>query len=138
MYFPLTFFSACIKISETAKKPRIAGTKAIPAAKSEYPKLCLKQALKYNNQMYFITDHKDFYNINEKLESIGLTSSYHKVTSDDYGEEKQGTFYHTKNIQKQYHIDYIYTKALGSKKLDIGSYSDWIKLSDHVPLIFDC
>ena len=29
-YFPIAFFSACTKISDTAKKPKIAGTNAIP------------------------------------------------------------------------------------------------------------
>jgi exonuclease III len=78
--------------------------------------------------------NKDFYNINEKLELIGLSSSYHKVTSDDYGEEKQGTFYHTKNIQKQYHIDYIYTCGMDVKSVNIGVYEDWVQYSDHCPI----
>ena len=78
--------------------------------------------------------NKDFYNINEKLESIGLSSSYHKVTSDDYGEEKQKTFYHTKNIQKQYHIDYIYTCGMDLKSVNVGTFEDWITFSDHCPV----
>ena len=78
--------------------------------------------------------NKDFYNINKKLELIGLSSSYHKVTSDDYGEEKQGTFYHTKNIQKQYHIDYIYTCGMDVKSVNIGVYEDWVQYSDHCPM----
>ena len=41
LYLPLAVFSACTKISDTAKKPRIAGTKAIPAARSVRPKLYL-------------------------------------------------------------------------------------------------
>ena len=38
-YWPVAFFSACTKISETAKNPRMAGTKAMPAARSVKPKL---------------------------------------------------------------------------------------------------
>ena len=78
--------------------------------------------------------NKDFYNINEKLESIGLSSAYHKLTSDDYGEEKKGTFYHTKNIQKKYHIDYIYTCGMDLRSVNVGKFEDWIQYSDHCPI----
>ena len=78
--------------------------------------------------------NKDFYNVNEKLESIGLSSAYHKLTSDDYGEEKRGTFYHTKNIQKQYHIDYIYTCGMDLKSVNVGKPEDWVQYSDHCPI----
>ena len=36
---PVARFSAWTKISDTAKKPRIAGTNAMPAARSAKPKL---------------------------------------------------------------------------------------------------
>ena len=38
-YFPLMLRSACTNTSDTAKKPRMAGTKAMPAARSVKPKL---------------------------------------------------------------------------------------------------
>jgi endonuclease/exonuclease/phosphatase family metal-dependent hydrolase len=83
-------------------------------------------------------NRNNFVEINSELNKIGLKSAYHSLADEVFGEEAKGTLFHTKKESKKYHIDYIYTKALGSKKLDIGSYSDWIKLSDHVPLIFDC
>jgi len=79
-------------------------------------------------------NNRDFYNINEKLELIGLSSSYHKLTSEDFSQEKQGTFYHTKNIQKKYHIDYIYTCGMDVKSINIGNFEDWVKYSDHCPI----
>ena len=33
------------------------------------------------------------------------------------------------------YIDYIFTKGIAPVSLDVGSYEDWIKASDHMPLI---
>ncbi len=65
---------------------------------------------------------------------LGYESSYHKKTQDIFGKEKETTFYHTKKEDKKYHIDYIYTKEMNIKSLDIGLYDNWIKHSDHYPV----
>jgi hypothetical protein len=36
---------------------------------------------------------------------------------------------------KTYHIDYVYLKGLETIQLDVGNYNDWVKLSNHVPII---
>ena len=89
----------------------------------------------FNNSMIWDKpSKKSFYNLNDKLNSIGHSSSYHKLTSDDFGKEKKGTFYHTKNIQKKYHIDYIYTYGMDLKSVNVGTFEDWVQYSDHCPI----
>ena len=34
-------------------------------------------------------------------------------------------------------IDYLYTKSVTAISAEVGSYEDWIELSDHTPLIVD-
>ena len=45
------------------------------------------------------------------------------------------TFFHTKKENKSYHIDFLFLKALNAQRVEIGSYSEWIRFSDHMPLI---
>ncbi|MBT3673680.1 MAG: endonuclease/exonuclease/phosphatase family protein, partial [Proteobacteria bacterium] len=73
--------------------------------------------------------------INQNFESLGFASAYHADTEDEFGQEDKPTFFHTKNREKTYHIDYIYLKGLEAIQVDVGTYDDWIKLSDHVPII---
>ena len=89
----------------------------------------------FNNSIIWDkTSNPDFYNINNQLNLLGYESSYHKKTQDIFGKEKETTFYHTKKEDKKYHIDYIYTKEMNIKSLDIGLYDNWIKHSDHCPV----
>lgn len=70
----------------------------------------------------------------EDLVKKGFLSAYHSTNGDEFGEETQKTFFHTKKQKLGYHIDYIFSK----KKISsfcLGSFEDWIKYSDHVPLI---
>ena len=69
----------------------------------------------------------------KEIENKGFFSSYHSSYGDKFGEESNKTFFHTKKENLSYHIDYIFSK----KKIDnfyLGTYKDWIKSSDHVPL----
>ena len=91
----------------------------------------------FNNSI--IWDKKDnennFNNINDHFMNLGFASNYHSLKKETFGKESSATFYHTKNESKKYHIDYIYSKNLIPKKLQVGLYSDWIEYSDHTPLI---
>ena len=65
-------------------------------------------------------------------------SVYHQLTNTDHGHESHPTLYLTKNIDKPYHMDYCCaSKSLFSENtsIEIGVYEDWIKLSDHMPVI---
>lgn len=79
----------------------------------------------------------NFQNINSSLKDLGFESSYHSLSGDKFGSEKEATFYHTKKESKQYHIDYLYTKSLDVKSVNVGKFQDWIKLSDHCPMTIE-
>ena len=83
-------------------------------------------------------NENNFQNINKRLEDLGFRSAYHSNTNDGYGSEKTATFFHTKQESKKYHIDYLYLKSLESSSIELGNYDDWIKLSDHVPIMVEC
>ena len=74
------------------------------------------------------------------LNDRNIYSLYHKLTETLHGQEDHPTLYLTKSIEKPYHMDYCCaSKNLFSNEttLEIGGYQDWIKLSDHMPLIID-
>ena len=77
----------------------------------------------------------NFLNIESFLRNLDYKSVYHSHFNEEYGCEKQPTFFHTKNENKSYHIDFLFLKSFNSKKVELGSYSEWIKFSDHMPLI---
>jgi exonuclease III len=77
----------------------------------------------------------DFQNINLSLVDLGFQSSYHQYFEEEFGKETQGTLFHTKNKDKPYHIDYCYFKNFQLEKVKLESFDDWIKHSDHLPVI---
>ena len=93
----------------------------------------------FNNSVIWDKPNKEnnFQNINSKLESLGFTSAYHSITNDEFGSEENATFFHTKQESKKYHIDYLFLKSLRCKSINLGQYQDWIKLSDHSPLVVE-
>jgi exonuclease III len=93
----------------------------------------------FNNSIIWDKPNNDnnFQNINAKLNDLGFVSAYHSISGDSFGHENEATFFHTKNESKKYHIDYLYTKSLDTKSITIGKYKDWIKLSDHSPVMIE-
>ena len=93
----------------------------------------------FNNSVIWDKPNKEnnFQNINSKLGSLGFASAYHSITNDEFGSEENATFFHTKQESKKYHIDYLFLKSLRCKSINLGQYQDWIKLSDHSPLIVE-
>lgn len=80
---------------------------------------------------------KDQTHLNIKLNSKGLISAYHELNKEEHGQETQPTFHLQKNLEKPYHIDYVYAGKDVVTDLKIGDVDKWIELSDHVPLIFE-
>ena len=78
-----------------------------------------------------------FKNLNDFMVNKGFKSIYHQTHEEKLGSESCPTFYHQKNANKPFHIDYGYIKGFNSYHLDVGNYSDWIKHSDHMPLIMN-
>jgi exonuclease III len=76
----------------------------------------------------------------DELSDIGLVSSYHRLTGSRYGGENSPTFFMHKKQDRDYHTDYLFIpKKLVHhvKNLKVGSFQDWIDLSDHMPIIVD-
>ncbi len=72
-----------------------------------------------------------------KLSDMGFNSLYHDSTGEQQGKEKQPTLYHQRNINKPYHVDYIFTNITNhsiERSLIVGHRNKWLSLSDHMPV----
>jgi exonuclease III len=83
-----------------------------------------------------ICNHSD---VVRELDEIGIRSLYHEFFNEEQGKETKPTFFLQKNLDKKYHIDYVfadknYFKAI---EIDIGVQSDWLQISDHMPITID-
>ena len=77
----------------------------------------------------------NFHTFNKEFSDLGLKSSYHHLTGETPGQESKATYYHQRNPEKGFHIDYIFSNMPGEGQIQLGEFKDWGKLSDHVPLI---
>ena len=76
----------------------------------------------------------------ERLADRNIYSLYHKHFIQEQGKEIHPTFYLQRNRNKSYHIDYCFASTDFHDKLqnlEIGTYENWISLSDHSPLILN-
>jgi endonuclease/exonuclease/phosphatase family metal-dependent hydrolase len=79
-------------------------------------------------------NHSDFV---KELHELGLESVYHSVHGEEQGRETQKTFYLQKNIDKKYHIDYMFSEPgmiVRTTSFKVHDFTDWKELSDHVPI----
>jgi len=77
-------------------------------------------------------------NVVKKLKQKGIVSSYHLFHGQVQGKEQHPTFYLYKHKDKPYHLDYCFVSNDIAEKIEsveIGEYEQWMKYSDHVPLI---
>lgn len=80
-------------------------------------------------------NHSDLVSL---LRSLGLESLYHWCEGLEHGRESQPTLLLHKNLDKPYHVDYIFAGKAWQKRLEnfrVGKFKDWVDVSDHVPLI---
>jgi len=75
----------------------------------------------------------------EALAASGLVSVYHSLGAHEYGSEPHPTIYwrDRKIDGPRYHIDYVYAPKRWLDKdvtVQVGEFSPWVQLSDHVPL----
>jgi exonuclease III len=77
----------------------------------------------------------------KELGESGFRSLYHATKGEGQGEERQPTFYLHRSKHKPYHIDYVFVHdsvLAGTKPLiNVGEWTDWIEVSDHMPLAVD-
>ncbi|MBB1140721.1 MULTISPECIES: endonuclease/exonuclease/phosphatase family protein [Myroides] len=74
----------------------------------------------------------------DELKEYHIESFYHDFFNQLQGNESKATFYFQRKFEKPYHIDYIFGSYKLLKKLikfEIGVFSEWIELSDHMPLM---
>ena len=82
-------------------------------------------------------DHKY---VVEELQKKGIESSYHYHFKEEQGGESRPTFFYHHKQEKPFHLDFCFlSKNLIERlnKLEVGKYEDWIKYSDHVPIIIE-
>jgi len=74
-----------------------------------------------------------------ELSEMNIESLYHKQSGESQGKESSPTFYLHRNIEKPYHIDYVFVSnnLTGKSKLSIGDKNQWLEISDHLPLIIE-
>jgi exonuclease III len=72
-----------------------------------------------------------------EFEEIGVFSMYHQYFNELQGAETRPTLYHYRNVEKPYHVDYMFASKdlFASYQFDVGKRDDWLKYSDHMPLI---
>ena len=74
----------------------------------------------------------------EFREKYGVVSAYHNFHKEEFGEETQNTLCLLKNSRKRYHIDYVLLPERWQvRDVSVGTHGDWLKLSDHMPLVVD-
>jgi len=74
------------------------------------------------------------------LQKHKIVSVYHEKNLEEQGKEKIPTLYLTHDIQKPFHIDYVFIKKKLLESVSffyIGEYSEYIKQSDHMPLFVE-
>lgn len=80
-------------------------------------------------------NHSDV--LRELLE-LNIESLYHKFYNEEQGKESQPTFYLQRNLNKPYHIDYIFGStdfANSIRNFTVGNADSWLELSDHMPVV---
>ena len=76
----------------------------------------------------------NFMGIDEALSNLGLFSAYHLSKSEEFGKESLPTHFHQRNVNKPFHIDYIYSNLKPIKPVEVGLFEDWSMFSDLVPV----
>ena len=77
-------------------------------------------------------------NIVKLLNEKEILSTYHYYSKEEQGKETKPTLFLQKKLNRKYHIDYCFASKTMINKLKnvaIGNHENWIKYSDHAPLI---
>ncbi len=96
----------------------------------------------FNSNMIWDKKHRYFNHSKmvKVLESKNIYSLYHSFYKIEHGKEIHPTLYMYRHKQKPYHIDYCFVSQKLAEKLqtvEIGDFDQWIKYSDHTPVIVD-
>jgi hypothetical protein len=73
----------------------------------------------------------------QQLSALGMVSAYHAFHGERHGAESRATLYLLKQRRRAYHVDYCFLPKVWLpfvRSVEVGSYEDWIRFSDHAPL----
>lgn len=76
----------------------------------------------------------------ERFRKLGFKSAYHEYFRGVQGAERHPTYWHTKNRNKPFHIDYVFLSGEllpKLKRVAVGRSNHWLSFSDHAPVIVD-
>ena len=81
---------------------------------------------------------KNFGMLIRKLKKHNLVPVYHSLNNKEkHGHESEATYFYKKKLNSRFHIDHVFSAPYITKKLKIIDNVKWIKLSDHLPLVFE-
>lgn len=113
---------------------------------------CIYQAInlcRYKNDMVIIGDFNSNAKWDKKhgkrnhsevvnaLEGVGLVSAYHYLSKEKQGNESKNTFYLHYDKAKGYHIDHCFLSASKLKRFTVFDTEEWLKHSDHMPIMVE-
>ena len=74
----------------------------------------------------------------EELRTRSTRSAYHEFHGADHGSELHPTHYWRWQEASPFHLDYCFVpKSFAVTNVEVGSFVDWKRLSDHRPLAVD-
>ncbi len=74
----------------------------------------------------------------QNLKELDIISCYHSYFEEEHGAESRPTFFLQRNLEKPFHLDYIFAPdSFPLNKVSIGAEDDWLPLSDHLPICGD-
>lgn len=97
----------------------------------------------FNSNQIWLKHFKRKYNheaLIKTLDSSGMKSVYHALNNSAQGQEAEATIFMYKSSAKGYYIDYAFvhqSQLPKIKNFQIGTFEDWIKHSDHMPLFLE-
>ncbi|WPR73873.1 endonuclease/exonuclease/phosphatase family protein [Algoriphagus sp. NG3] len=102
--------------------------------KSKFNEIIIAGDFNSNSRWDRWWNHSD---VIRELKEINIESFYHLYFYERSGKEQQPTFFLQRNLQKPYHIDYVFGSSFFKNKLnkvEIGKIEEWLLLSDHLPM----
>ena len=75
-----------------------------------------------------------------QLAKLKLVSAYHSHCGEEHGKESRPTFHQYRHTDKPFHIDYVFVSpelAARVSGCEVGGLDEWLRMSDHCPLVVD-
>jgi exodeoxyribonuclease-3 len=70
------------------------------------------------------------------LKNKNIRSIYHEFYNEEFGKETRPTLFMYHRQDRPYQVDYCFASSdFNVGKVEVGTFKDWIKKSDHMPII---